>query len=61
MIIDYRVVLDFRNLTGFSLVESKHFLTMVNSPDIIDQEELFEKAKKFEFNSRKPHKLLNRR
>lgn len=44
---------EFREISGFCLMECKNWLTLANSEDTIAKETLYAKAIDLEFNSRK--------
>lgn len=44
---------EFREISGFCLMDCKHWLTLANSEDTTAKEALYAKATDLEFNSRK--------
>lgn len=53
MLITIEMVKEFRLKIGLSLLECKHYLSLANSDNITDKEQLYYKAIQLEFNSRK--------
>lgn len=54
------LIKEFRDISGFFLMDCKHWLTLANSEDITAKEALYAKAIDLEFNSRKyKNKMVN--